>query len=341
MPDYIIPDEENQVVSTEKLQDEKFPWRERKKQTLRLADIYSKAGYADYAGRASYCSTWLEYYALHDDFGELQKDLKHANFCNLRLCPLCSTRRALKAAIRLTSVLNRVEQGHKGVLFIFLTLTIQNVSYGELSAALTSLTSAFHKLMRHRPIQRAVKGWFRAIEITHGKNGFHPHLHVIIAVEPDYFQRSSGLYITQAEWEKHWKKALKVDYKPRVDIRATRSKTGFKSNLSAALEAAKYTVKSDEYIGSNVPMDEAVKLVKEYTDSLYRRRLTAFGGWLKEAAQQLAIEDLEDGDLVHIDDKRIREDIAEMILCYGWNFGMGDYILRDIAMNNVQNGDEQ
>lgn len=53
---------------------------------------------------------------------------------------------------------------------------------------------------------------------------------------------------------------------------------------------------------------------------------------MKEAAKKLDAEDLEDGDLIHVDEDAVREDIAELIEIYNWHFGVGDYILarRDI-----------
>lgn len=320
--------------SPELLIDNRFPWTKRKKQTLRLADIYKAAGYGRYAEKARSCSTHLEYYAMWDG----QKTLSMANFCNLRLCPLCASRRAKKAAGRLTKVLNVVESEHKGVRFLFLTLTIKNVGKGKLSEAIDQLMTSWDKLMRQRPVKRAVKGWFRALEITYKEGrGYHPHLHAILAVEPDYFNKEAGLYIKQAEWEMKWKKALGVNYKPRVDIRVTKARlqSGKNRNLAAALEAAKYAVKTDRFLSaaaSSKNEQDVIDLVVEYTKALYKRRLVAFGGWLKEVAQALKVENLESDDLIHADDDEdkvtvIRADIAELVEIYHWSFGMGDYTL--------------
>lgn len=327
--------------STEILIDERFPWTARKVQTLHLSDVYWAAGFENYSQKARWCSTYLEYNAMMDG----RRTLKTANFCNLRLCPLCTARRARRAALRLSKVLDRVEADHKGVMYIFLTLTILNVGDGGLSAGIDQLMAGFNRLMQQRPIRRAVMGWFRALEITHDDTtGYHPHFHVILAVEPAYFSRKAGLYITQRDWEARWGQALKVSYRPRVDIRTTRSKGRKAGNLAAALEAAKYAVKSGDYLtGKGKPAHiridpdqpeslrqvtpEQVRVVTEYTHALRKRRLLAFGGWLKEAAKALNMEQLEDGDLVHIDDDAIRDDVAELLEVYRWNFGMGDYIL--------------
>jgi hypothetical protein len=181
-------------------------------------------------------------------------------------------------------------------------------------------------------VQRACKGWFRAIEITRGEMGYHPHIHAIIAVEPSYFKRKSGLYLTQAEWVRRWQMALKVTYKPIVHIQKTK---GGKGGMGAALEAAKYTTKDSEYIDRNLDEQEGAQIVVDYTKALHKRRLVAFGGCMKEIAAQLGA-DKDDGDLVHVDDDGLRDDLAELIEDYGWHFGAGDYILTDRRVNPLK-----
>lgn len=334
----VLADKNTGEFLGEILRDEKYPWRGRKIKTLRLADIYEAAGNPKYAERARTCSTWLEYLAT----GEGERRLNQFNPCHLRLCPLCSTRRAKQIAYRLSKVMNLVENTHEGVCFLFLTLTIQNCTATSLSVTIDLLMKAYHKLMRQRPIARAIKGWFRALEITRNeKDGtYHPHFHVILAVEEDYFKRSSGLYITQKNWVDRWQKCLQVQYKPLVGIQATRAKpgrpasTGKSKAMAAAAEAAKYATKDSEYISDSMDIAEAASVVKTYTQALRGRRLVAMGGWLKEAAAALDMEELEDGDLVHLDDDdTLREDVAELIEVYGWHFGGKDYVLQSRMPN--------
>lgn len=319
-----IVDEHGISSIVEVLQDEKYPWRERKMKNLKLADIYAAAGpeYESYVSRAKTCASSLRYNAMHDGRRTLQQGI----FCQLRLCPLCGTRKAKKAALQLSRALTWVEQQHQGVHFIFLTLTVKNCPGADLSATMDLLLSGWSKLRRHRPVERAVKGWYRAVEITRRGNMYHPHIHAIIAVEDGYFKRSNGVYLTQKDWESHWQSALGVSYRPRVDVRATRSRNGKRAVLASALEAAKYATKDSDYIAPNIPMAEAIEVVKTYTRALRGRRLIAFGGWLSDAMKALRL-DPEDNDLVHIDEDAIRDDVAELIEIYGWHFGFGDYLL--------------
>lgn len=337
--DYISFGRDGQEVTLqaeEVLQDDRFAWRWRKVKTWRLAALYEQAGMNEYATRARTCATWLKYGVSENG----EKQLSAANFCQLRLCPMCIARRAKKSAYRLSRVLDMVEQQH-GAKYIFLTLTMRNVEGPELGDALARLTKGWDRLCHHRQFQRSIHGWFRSIEITRGRGnrdkGYHPHLHAILAVEPGYFWRSSKFYITHGEWVKRWRRAIGADYDPSVRIQTTRAKDAKAASVSAAAEAGKYAVKDEEYIDPELTDDQAVEILVDYTRALHRRRLTAMGGWMKDAARALDMpEELEDGDLVHLEDETIREDVAELIEIYHWSFGVGDYILASREINPLR-----
>lgn len=326
--DYSAWDKELQVVTKPdgeiiSLEDSKFDWARKKARTIRLARLYKKAGYQDYSRRCASCSTWLQYSLFSDG----SRQLSAANFCGLRLCPLCISRKAKKAAYKLSRVLDVVEQEH-GVMFLFLTLTMRNVPGSELGDAITQLTAGWNRLIQHRHVKAAIKGWFRAIEITRRSKGYHPHIHAILTVPPAYFARKSTLYISHKEWMQRWRLALRVDYDPSVRIQVAKAKGEYSGGRAAAVEAAKYAVKDEDYIDPRLTEEQASQVVIDYTRALFRRRLTAFGGVLKEAASQMDADNLDDDkDLVHIGDEGLREDVAELIETYCWRFGQGDYVL--------------
>lgn len=325
----------------QRLNDDKFDWRERKKQTLVLADLY-KGKQSDYAVRALSCSTWLEYLSNGD---MSKKQLHHFNACKLRLCPLCAARKAKLMANRLMAIIEQSKISHPNTQLIFLTLTIMNVPGYELRAALDLLTGAWSKLMRRRPVMRAIKGWFRALEITRNRaqNTYHPHIHAILVVEDDYFDRTSGLYLTHEDWVKMWQESLQVDYRPVVGVQSTyasgkkgKATASSKIAVAAVAEAAKYATKSTDYVNVKLPRAEAKEVVEVYTKALHRKRMTALGGWLLDASRELELDDIENtGDLVH-DEKsngELTEATAELLLTYGWHFGVAEHILTDIEDN--------
>ena len=327
------------------LEDRRFNWRERKEKTMGLFELYEKAGYPDYAERTRNCATYLQFNVYQSG----ERRLKTANFCKLRLCPMCIGRRARRNAWKLSQVLDLVEKEHKAKV-IFLTLTMRNVDGEHLGEAISQITKGWYRLMDQRPIARSLPGWFRAIEITRGNGitkgdkGYHVHIHGIGAVEPDYFSRESrrsGKYLNQEELIQRWKKALRVDYDPSVQIattKARRKRGGVESaSLAAAKEGAKYPVKDEEYIDPALPEDRAIEILRDYTEALRRRRLMAFGGWMKEAAKKLDAENLEDDkDLVHVDEDSIRDDLIVMVEGYGWHLGAGDFILTNRQINPLE-----
>lgn len=327
----------------ESLKDDKFPWRKRKQGTLSLADAYRGGEYDKYADRAVSCSTWLEYLAK----GDLSKrELRRFNACHLRLCPVCAARKARIMGLRVTKIIEKTLNDHPNTQVIFLTLTIENCEGDKLREALDLLTAAWRKLTKRRPFDRAIKGWFRAIEITRNrsKDTYHPHIHAVLVVEDSYFCKASGLYITQAEWVTMWQESLRVDYRPLVSIERAKARNGKGKAMAAAMEASKYATKSNEYLSAKLPKAEAARVAAVYTQALARKRMTALGGWMLEASQALELDVEEDSDLVHVDgvEGELTDANAELLEAYTWHFGVGDHILKSRDKNpNYQGGDTE
>lgn len=319
-----------EAVELEPLRDEKFPWRQRKQRTLELATLYRTAKLPDKAEKVLSCSTWLQYLATPDD----RRQLHHFNACKNRLCPVCNKRRAKRMAVQLMKVITKVQTDHKGTQLIFLTLTVRNVPGDKLRAALDLLTKSWKKLIDRRSVKRAVKGWFRAMEITYNEDAdtYHPHIHAILVVEDGYFLKRHKLYIDHPDWVKMWRGCLGVDYDPIVGIQATYGKgqkKKVKKETAALLEAAKYATKDSDFLNPRVAKEKAAEIVATYDAALHRKRLTAMGGWVKEAAAQLALDVEDDGDLVHDVDGagELTSETAQLLEDYGWHFGVSDHVL--------------
>lgn len=64
-------------------------------------------------------------------------------------------------------------------------------------------------------------------------------------------------------------------------------------------------------------------------EGLYRKRLISYGGLLKEVHKELNLDDIEDGDLVHVDDeeKESSKD-AYSIMAY-WNWERANYFIKN------------
>lgn len=283
----------------------------KKEDTFLLSDVYSSLGFDSRSCRVSDCGTFLEYYVT-----ESEKKLHAANFCRDRLCPMCNWRRSKKIFSQMSRIMDYLEKD--GYRFLFLTLTVKNCSVENLRLTIDNLFSGWRYLYhKNRVFRTVVCGTYRGLEVTRNKETgeFHPHFHVILAVRPDYFTRS---YVTQEHWSNLWRSACDLAYDPIVHIETVKS--GSRGLSGAVSEAAKYAVKSSDYlIGS---MDDRLSYVSAFLSSLTNRKLVSLTGCFRKAGKLLSLDDMENGDLVHVDNDDFREDLAYMIVRYGWRNGL-------------------
>jgi plasmid rolling circle replication initiator protein Rep len=307
------------------------PWREKKIKTIELANSYYRLGNKKYY-RIRECGTYLEY-RRYLETQELR--LNRSNFCKVRLCPMCSWRRSLKIFGQTSKVMNKALE-EKEYRFLFLTLTCKNVDGEDLSEQIDTLFYAFNKMNKRKQFKQSVKGWFRALEVTHNTDKssvnydtYHPHFHMVLMVNESYF-KDTRIYLTHQNWVEFWKSCLKVDYEPFVNIKAFKIGSKIETEKSVA-EVAKYTVKDDDLIIK----DESGQVDEELTDhavfildkALSNRRLVAFGGKLREIQQQLKLDDMENGDLINTDnEEELRDDLNYVIESYHWKVGYNQYV---------------
>lgn len=309
-------------------------WKERKKDNLNLADSYKRLGDKKYY-RVIDCSTFLE-------FGVTKTSglkLLQANFCKVRLCPMCAWRRSLKIFGQVSKVMDQVEKNYN-YRYIFLTLTVKNCYGEDLKDTLDLMTKSFNKLSERKAFKKAIKGYFRSLEITYNKEDdtYHPHFHLILAVNKSYFT-DKDYYLSQKNWTRLWKESLQVDYTPVVDVRRVKSKDKNFSKIIA--ETAKYTVKSEDFLikKEDGKIDETLtdEVVATLDKALHRKRLVSFGFLFKEIHRQLKLDDAENGDLKKTDNEdELRDDLTDIILRYQWNIGIKNYKLVEVVEHDKE-----
>lgn len=306
-----------------------LPWQVKKVRSLVLADSYKRLGELHKASRVRFCGQQLTF-AVNKVTGE--KRLHDANFCRERLCPMCAWRRSLKIYHQVSQVMDEVVLRYKTLQPIFLTLTVQNVSADLLGDTITAIFAGWNRMFCNKRVKRIVRGWFRALEVTYNKIGdtFHPHIHAVLMVKKSYFLGSD--YLSTEDWVKLWRVSARLDYNPIVDVRKIKGKRS-----KAVAEVAKYSVKDTDYIFSDNP-ELTDHVVSVLSVALKNRRLYAFGGILKDVAKELDAENVGEGDLIHVDDAdRMRGDVAEMIITYRWNMGLGNYVYYDDEVKGDKN----
>jgi len=322
--DYTKDTIKNQILRDKDKTGKERPWREKKEKTVLLAKSYKRLG-SKKTYRVSECSTYLEF---RKSLECESKKLFKANFCKVRLCPMCVWRREKKIFGQVSKVMDK-SLNDKEYRFIFLTLTCQNIEGSELSNTLDKLFHSYKKMFERKSIKKAIKGWFRALEVTHNLDDsskdydtYHPHFHVILMVNKSYFNKAD-LYLSQFDWTSLWKESLGVEYTPIVHV--TAFKTGTKKQVAKSVsESAKYTVKDNDYLLPNDDemTDSAVMILD---DALANRRLVAFGGELRKIHKELNLDDAENGDLINTDNDDIREDVGVVIERYKWHVGYKQY----------------
>lgn len=87
------------------------------------------------------------------------------------------------------------------------------------------MNNAFNLMVKYKKVKKNMLGYLKATEVTVNKKdgSYNQHLHVLVFVKSSYFVKSEN-YISQAELTDFWKKALKIDYTPVVNVKAVKPK---------------------------------------------------------------------------------------------------------------------
>lgn len=275
------------------------------------------------ADRLASCGCHLTFNVYATEDGETMK-IKHAESCRVRLCPLCAWRRSMKIQVHMRKILEQLQAEDKHA-YLLLTLTVPNVTAGELDEKIGEMMQAWQRLTQRKQIRQAVKGWYRGLEITHNvtKDTYHPHFHCLLAVSKKYFKGQD--YIRREAWLELWQQAMRDDRITQVDIRRVKPKKG-NDITGAVCEVAKYTVKAGDYI---LPTDWQLTLqtVATLDKVLIKRRLVAFGGILKEWHKRLNLDDEIDGDLIASTTEDNGDFLREVSAV--WHVGYQQYIMAD------------
>lgn len=319
-----------QGENVEILHDRSASGRERPWHVRKLENQYISAAYEEIdrkkAGRLMACADALLF--THKDGGGLK--LKHANFCRVRLCPICAWRRSLKTQAHMNKILAAAEP--QRLEYLLVTLTLRNCTPDKLGSTLDTLIGGFKNLVKRRRYSQGWIGWYRGVEVTHNvlQDTYHPHIHALVAVKPSYFRGQK--YISQKDLAQDWREVCKItDYTPVVDIRKVKRWSGGQARtrtdiIKAVNEVAKYTTKSSDIIDFD-DWDMTVDTVRILDQAFDKRRFIAYGGLFKELHKQLNLDDTEDGDLVHVDDQDgDGSSKPDDELLYFWHTGYSRYV---------------
>ena len=133
------------------------------------------------------------------------------------------------------------------------TLTVPHYVGMKLGKLMVAIAAAFRFMISGRPWRTlkssvGIVGTIRAMEVTHGVNGWHPHLHVLVFIEGDPGARGladMGIYFTSK-----WKQAV-----VREGLGAPHDHHGVKvERCHSAAEAGAYISKTDSGVSAGNEM---------------------------------------------------------------------------------------
>jgi len=120
---------------------------------------------------------------LRSDGGADRPRLSGLVVCGSHLCPVCGPRLAKTRREELARVIAWATG--QGLQPVFLTLTTSHQAGDDLAELLDCQRQALRAWRQHRAFRDAAKsfaGTVSAFEATYGRNGWHPHAHILLLV---------------------------------------------------------------------------------------------------------------------------------------------------------------
>lgn len=317
--------DKNQVLNDIRKNGKVNDWQGKKVMNVEYADLLQELNYKK-AQNVRLCGEILKFKKRED--GSLK--LEQAWFCKSRLCPMCNWRRSVKHSSQVIKIVDEAVKKYPKGRFLFWTLTTKNVFTGdELKDELARMNMAFNRLMDYKKIQKNMLGYLKATEVTVNSidGSYNQHLHILVFVRPSYFKGTGDNYISQKELTDFWKRALKIDYIPIVNVKAVKPKANKKEKgvIAVVYETAKYPVKSIDYLTDN--HEENLQRVDDLEIGLKRKRLISFGGIFKEIRKELQLDDVETGDLIKTSSEEDEELTTGQVIVARWNWERKNYFI--------------
>jgi hypothetical protein len=263
------------------------------------------------------------------DFVSIQKTANGSRWNGLSVCgsvwscPVCSGRIMMERQQQVMKAMSNFREMNGYVLMV--TLTFRHKRFDSLAHTMTKFSKALTRMKASRKYKQLKEsigffGAIRALEITHGVNGWHPHTHDLIFIENELTQDQ----VTKFEldllvlWAGYCKKyglglpsrkhGVKVDFREGDSINSAIgsyvTKWG-KEITSSHTKLSKGDSRSPWQILSSLNEKWNCKdsqLWKEYTSAMHGKAILYWSKGLKSA---LSIEDLTDQEIVDNEDGKV------------------------------------
>ncbi len=268
-------------------------WKKHRYQAIALASAYKQlgTGFHKKSERVFSCARGIEFNQPEKD--KPGQSVRNRYGCKDRLCPGCQSSRSRKTFMELMKLYEHYHFEYPSDRAAMLTLTVPNVSAHALQSELSALLTGFRKLSRRKPFQNAVRAWFRALEVTYNPKTktYHPHIHALLLLHPNYFDKKHALYLHHSQWLALWQQVMKRPDIKLLDIRVLRASSNQvieKGIASAIAELAKYATKPADIF---IPVGKGYRvnplIILALAKTLKHRRLIAFSGLFRELRREM------------------------------------------------------
>lgn len=278
-------------------------WDTHRAKADQVRDLYRGTTHFRLFERIEQCSRLLVFGAQDTEEGAKLR-LKRASFCRVRHCPVCQWRRSIMWVARFLKAIPALNYDYPKARYIFLTLTVENCQVSELRATVKQMNLAWKRLSLRKEFPAI--GFAKSLEVTRSEKGeAHPHFHVLMMVNPSYFDGKN--YLSQERWTELWRDCMRLSYTPIVHVQAIKPKKNKPESSaleSAVCEVFKYSVKPQDLVADQ-------EWLLEVTDQLHKTRAVAIGGEFKN----YLVED-EPEDLIGESEKI--DELLESSITFGW-----------------------
>lgn len=223
------------------------------------------------AKRIKDCASYLDFYA---DTTENYKKLAHGFFCHDRFCPVCSNLKMRRDSYELLSCINVLKKDFN-YQFLMITLTVKNVSADQLKDEIKKIKKSFKKFRELQAFKKISRGYVCKLEVTYNKDvdSYHPHLHLIVAVNSSYF--TSRDYLSREKILTMWRNSYQDQSITQVDIRKINTAT-----IKDILEITSYAAKNSDLFFS-------YDVFKTFYNSLRSVQILSFNGSFRDIRKKI------------------------------------------------------
>lgn len=223
------------------------------------------------AKRIKDCASYLDFYA---DTTENYKKLAHGFFCHDRFCPVCSNLKMRRDSYELLSCINVLKKDFN-YQFLMITLTVKNVSADQLKDEIKKIKKSFKKFRELQAFKKISRGYVCKLEVTYNKDvdSYHPHLHLIVAVNSSYF--TSRDYLSREKILTMWRNSYQDQSITQVDIRKINTAT-----IKDILEITSYAAKNSDLLFS-------YDVFKTFYNSLRSVQILSFNGSFRDIRKKI------------------------------------------------------